>query len=123
VKRIAVLLVTGVMVTGILAQGALAAPSAPKAKNMIVKVTAVDFKFRLSKLTVPRGTTVTFKISNKGRSPHDFDLPTLRKGSPYITPGKSTSYKVTFTKSGSYRFVCTVPRHAELGMTGTFKVK
>jgi uncharacterized cupredoxin-like copper-binding protein len=122
VKRIAVLMVAIAAVSGVLAQSALAAKSASKAA-VTVKVTAVDFKFKLSKLSVPKGSVVTFKITNRGRSPHDFDIPTLKKGTAYLAPGKSASFKVIASKSGRFRFVCTVPRHIELGMTGNFVVR
>ena len=121
-KRIAVLAVTVAAVAGILAQAALSAPSASKAA-VTVNVTAVEFKFRLSKLSVPKGSVVTFKITNRGNSPHDFDIPTLKKGTAYLAPGKSASFKLIASKSGRFRFVCTVPRHVELGMTGNFIVK
>jgi len=122
VKRIAVLAVTVAAVSGILAQAALSAPSASKAA-VTVNVTAVEFKFRLSKLSVPKGSVVTFKITNRGNSPHDFDIPTLKKGTAYLAPGKSALFKLIASKSGRFRFVCTVPRHVELGMTGNFIVK
>lgn len=121
-KRIAVLAVTVAAVAGILAQAALSAPSASKAA-VTVNVTAVEFKFKLSKLSVPKGSVVTFKITNRGNSPHDFDIPTLKKGTAYLAPGKSASFKLIASKSGRFRFVCTVPRHVELGMTGNFIVK
>ena len=121
-KRIAVLAVTVAAVAGILAQVALSAPSASKAA-VTVNVTAVEFKFKLSKLSVPKGSVVTFKITNRGNSPHDFDIPTLKKGTAYLAPGKSASFKLIASKSGRFRFVCTVPRHVELGMTGNFIVK
>jgi uncharacterized cupredoxin-like copper-binding protein len=122
VKRIVVLAVTVAAVAGILAQAALSAPSASKAA-VTVNVTAVEFKFKLSKLSVPKGSVVTFKITNRGNSPHDFDIPTLKKGTAYLAPGKSASFKLIASKSGRFRFVCTVPRHVELGMTGNFIVK
>jgi len=122
VKRIAVLAVTVAAVAGILAQAAQSAPSASKAA-VTVNVTAVEFKFKLSKLSVPKGSVVTFKITNRGNSPHDFDIPTLKKGTAYLAPGKSASFKLIASKSGRFRFVCTVPRHVELGMTGNFIVK
>ena len=121
-KRIVVLAVTVAAVAGILAQAALSAPSASKAA-VTVNVTAVEFKFKLSKLSVPKGSVVTFKITNRGNSPHDFDIPTLKKGTAYLAPGKSASFKLIASKSGRFRFVCTVPRHVELGMTGNFIVK
>jgi uncharacterized cupredoxin-like copper-binding protein len=122
VKRIAVLVVAVAAVLAVSAQSALAAKSASKAA-VTVNVTAVDFKFKLSKTSVPKGSVVTFKVTNKGNAPHDFDIPTLRKGTAYIAPGKSASFKATMSKSGSFRFVCTVPRHIELGMSGKFAVK
>jgi uncharacterized cupredoxin-like copper-binding protein len=125
VKRIGVVVVAAAAVAGVLAQVAPAASTAPTASKaaVTVNVTAVDFRFRLSKTSVPKGSVVTFKITNKGNAPHDYDMPTLKKGTAYLAPGKSASFKVTMSKAGSFRFVCTVPRHAELGMTGNFKVK
>jgi uncharacterized cupredoxin-like copper-binding protein len=122
VKRIAVLVVAVAAVLAVSAQSGMAATSASKAA-VTVNVTAVDFKFRLSKTSVPKGSVVTFKVTNKGNSPHDFDIPTLRKGTAYLAKGKSASFKVTASKAGSFRFVCTVPRHIELGMSGKFTVK
>ena len=118
-RRIALPLVAALAVAGFWAQSALAAPKAA----VTVNVTATEFKFKLSKTSVPRGSVVTFKVVNKGNAPHDFDFQTLGKGTPYLAPGKSKTYSVTFKKPGSYRFVCTVPRHVELGMSGSFRVK
>lgn len=117
-KRIALVLLVAVAAVGVVAQAATAASKAA----VTVTVTATEFKFKLSKTSVPKGSTVTFKVTNKGNTPHDFDIPSLRKGTAYLAPGKSASYKVTFSKSGSFRFVCTVPRHVELGMAGNLKV-
>ena len=88
---------------------------------MKVTVTMSDFKFKLSKTSVPVGKQVVFTVVNKGPSPHDFDVATT-KGTPVIAVGKQTTQKVTFKKKGSLRFLCTVPRHAQFGMVGTLKV-
>ena len=50
-----------------------------------INVTASEFKFVLSKKTVPAGTTVIFTVTNKGKIPHDFKIngkktPTLEAG-------------------------------------------
>jgi plastocyanin len=119
VRRIALPLAAALAAVGVWAQSAASASKA----SITVNVTATDFKFKLSKLSVPKGSTVTFKVVNKGNSPHDFDFTTLSKGTAYLGSGKTASYKVTFKKPGSYRFVCTVPRHVELGMSGSFRVK
>ena len=39
---------------------------------------------------------MTFKVMNRGNSPHDFDIPTLKKGTNYLAPGKAATYKVMF---------------------------
>ena len=39
-----------------------------------------------------------------------------------LSPGKSATLTVKFTKKGSYYYECTVPGHAALGMKGYFKV-
>lgn len=100
---------------------AMASPSAT-AKPVTITVTMTDFKFKLSKPSVPKGTPVVFNVINKGPSPHDFDVDGT-KGTPVISPGKKTTLKFTFAKAGSFRYICTVPRHASFGMDGTFTVK
>jgi plastocyanin len=122
-KKIGVALALVATLAGTVAIGAvLAAPNAPRA-TATVTVTALDFRFKLSKSSVPTGTTVTFNVTNKGNTAHDFDFSSLKSaGTKYLQKGQKASFKVTFKKKGSYRYVCTVPRHAELGMQGKFNV-
>ena len=87
-----------------------------------VTVTMTDFKFKLSRTSVPKNTPITFVVINKGPSPHDFDVaPT--KGTPVIQVGARTTQKVTFKRAGKMRYICTVPRHASFGMVGNLTVK
>ena len=51
-----------------------------------VTVTATEFKFKLSRLSVPVGP-VTFTVTNKGKIAHDFKI--LGKKTPTLSPGKS----------------------------------
>ena len=41
---------------------------------------------------------------------------------PLIQPGQTAKLAVSFTKSGKYPYLCTVPGHAEAGMKGVFTV-
>jgi len=121
-RRLAITLALVAMLAASLAASVvLASPNATSAA-VTVNVTELDFRFKLSKLSVPKGSVVTFKVINKGISAHDFDFATLKGGTPYLARGKTATFKITFKKVGSYRFVCTVPRHAQLGMAGYFKV-
>jgi plastocyanin len=83
-----------------------------------VTVTMKEFKFILSKRTVPRGV-VTFKLVNKGALAHDFKI--AGKKSKMVGKGKTVLFKVTLSK-GSKPYLCTVPGHAAGGMKGTLKV-
>jgi plastocyanin len=123
-RRVAIAVaVVATAAVGIAASSVFAAPKATKAA-ITVNVTAVDFKFKLSRLSVPKGSVVTFKVVNKGNTAHDFDFASgVKGGTPYLAKGKTAKFKITFRKAGSFRFVCTVPRHVQLGMAGFFKVK
>jgi plastocyanin len=123
-RRIAITLaVVAMSAAALAASGVFAAPNSTAAA-VTVNVTATDFKFKLSRLSVVKGTVVTFKVTNKGNTAHDFDFASgVKGGTPFLAKGKTKSFKITFRKKGSYRFVCTVPRHVQLGMSGFFKVK
>jgi uncharacterized cupredoxin-like copper-binding protein len=96
----------------------LAPIAAPRTTATTVAVTAKEFKFVLSRRTVPHGTVV-FKVVNKGKLPHDFKISGHKTA--LIKPGKSATLKVTLT-TGSKPYLCTVPGHAKLGMKGVVKV-
>jgi uncharacterized cupredoxin-like copper-binding protein len=89
-------------------------------KTITIKVTATEFKFALSKRSVPKGTTVIFKITNKGKIEHDFKI--NGKKTKLLAAGQSTTLKVVFSKKGKLGYLCTVKGHAGLGMKGTFGV-
>jgi plastocyanin len=107
-KYLAVL--AAVAVAGV---AALAVP-ALGAATKTVKV--LDFKFTPTKLTVKKGTKVTWKWGGKivhnvtvTSGPKKFHSATITKG----------TYSQTLTKPGTYKIVCTI--HAP-GMAMTIKV-
>ena len=100
-----------------LAAAAIAAPTATS-----VTVTAgkpSELKFTLSKTSVPAGA-VTFKVTNKGTTTHDFKI--AGKKSALLRPGKTAVLVVTL-KKGKAAYLCTLPGHAAAGMKGTITVK
>jgi uncharacterized cupredoxin-like copper-binding protein len=123
---------TMAVAAALLVAGGQAVQAAPAyAASTTVSVVAVEYKFTLSKSTVAHGT-VTFKITKKGKIPHDFkitnkgkiphDFKINGKKTPLIAPGKTATQTVTFAKAGKYAYSCTVPGHSTLGMKGTLKV-
>ena len=95
-----------------------ASSPSPAAGATAVTVDASEFKFALSRPSVPRGT-VAFTLLNKGRIAHDFSID--GKTTTLVPPGKSTVLNVTLP-AGSFFYLCTVPGHAAAGMKGTLRV-
>ena len=109
------------MALGILA-AALLAPlsSASESKSAVTTITvsAKEFSFTLSKRSVPVGTTVAFKVVNKGKIGHNFSI--LGKTTKLLAPGQSQVLTVKFAKKGTFVYKCTLPGHAGAGMIGKF---
>lgn len=93
-----------------------ASPSAIKT----VTVSATEFSFKLSTRSVPVGTTVNFKVVNKGHIGHNFSI--AGKTTKLLLPGKSQTLTVKFAKKGVFPYKCTLVGHAAAGMKGTFAV-
>ena len=121
-KRIA-LLAALVGVLGSVFVGIGAASTGSSAKARTITVTATDFHFRLSStIGVKHGVPYIFKLVNKGAALHNFDIQGV-KATKVIAPGKTVSMTVVFKKAGKFMYVCDVPRHIELGMVGTLRVR
>jgi uncharacterized cupredoxin-like copper-binding protein len=90
-----------------------------------------EFHFKLSTASVKRGIIV-FKVQNGGSIPHDFKLCSKAssslansctgRGTKMISPGQSTTLRVSVLLKGTYEYLCTVPGHAAGGMKGLLKV-
>jgi uncharacterized cupredoxin-like copper-binding protein len=99
-----------------------------------VTVTAgqpAEFHFIVAPSTVKHGIIV-FKITNKGKLPHDFKLCSKAssslanscngRSSGQINPGASGTLRVSVLLKGTYEYLCTLPGHAAGGMKGLLKV-
>jgi plastocyanin len=121
-KRIALLAALAVVLGSVFA--GIGAASTGSTKIRTITVTATDFHFRLSPtIGLKHGTPVIFKLVNKGSAVHNFDIQGVKATKVIAGGGKTTSIKVTFKKAGKYQYVCDVPRHIELGMAGTLRVR
>src|SRR5215207_3906234 len=101
-------------ITLALAALVVAAPTGARstaATATTVTVTMKEFKFILSKKTVPHGK-VTFKLVNKGVIDHDFAIG--GKKSKMIKPKKTGFFTVTLS-AGKKAYKCTVAGHAASG--------
>lgn len=67
------------------------------------------------------GATVNLMIDNDGAAFHDPTIPAL----DFIlaaNAGTEATGSLTIVEPGSYEFLCSVPGHAQVGMTGTLLV-
>jgi uncharacterized cupredoxin-like copper-binding protein len=113
---------TRIAIVAVLAALVAAAPAAATstaARATTITVKMKEFKFILSRKTVPHGK-VTFKLVNIGKLAHDIRID--GKTSKKIKPGKKGIFVVTFAKKGNYKYVCPIPGHAAAGMKGVLKV-
>jgi len=126
VKFIVLALTATAFLAGVATVGANARETQATA-TVKVTVTMGEFYFKLSKKTVARpagasSVTVVFTVINKGAIQHDFSFGSLGKKTSLISPGQRSTLKVTFKKKGRFAYLCTVPRHANAGMAGTFRI-
>jgi FtsP/CotA-like multicopper oxidase with cupredoxin domain len=86
-----------------------------------VAITLTDFAIDPAMPEVPAGAPVTFNVENEGQAPHTYGV--IVDGTTYETPminaGESAALEVPALAVGDYEVLCTVPGHADLGMTGT----
>jgi uncharacterized cupredoxin-like copper-binding protein len=110
------------LVAALVALVAIAAPASArptKVATTTVTVKMKEFKFILSRSSVPHGL-VAFKLVNVGKLAHDIKI--NGKTSKKIQPGKKGTFTVLFTKKGRYPYICPIPGHAAAGMKGVLKV-
>jgi glucose/arabinose dehydrogenase len=110
-------LVGGATFLGLLLPGSL---SAREEATLSIRVDAGDYSFKLSRRAVPAGSTVRFVVRNRGNAVHDFVV--NRRRTRLLQRGQRQTITVRFQRKGVYRFLCSVPGHARLGMRGTFSV-
>ena len=112
-KRLAFLAVV------VLVAAAIAVPVTLALAATSVSVTGKEYKFTLSKKTVRHGS-VTFRFKNAGKLAHDFKI--AGKATKIIQKSKTASPLTVKLKKGTYKYICTIPGHADKGMKGTLRV-
>ena len=113
-----------VAVAAVFASVALGKPAAPAVtKPVPVAVSGTEFKFTVSKRVLPLNKPIAFRFKNVGDEVHDFSFTRPKTKTPFLTPGKSATLKVTFKKKGTYQAICTVGEHFLRGMKVNFVVK
>jgi plastocyanin len=82
-----------------------------------LEVTATDFQFSPTELSVEPDSEVTLTFSNEGQAPHTFTAEDLDVD-VHLDPGASEEITFTAPPNGSIEWVCTI----HPSMTGTIAV-
>jgi uncharacterized cupredoxin-like copper-binding protein len=102
--------------------------------SQVIEISASDeLRFDPSEIDVAAGETVEFKVTNDGRSPHEFVLGPAHEheegmqhgpdnATGEIAPGDTASVIWSFPESGETEFACHIADHDKSGMTGTVTV-
>jgi nitrite reductase (NO-forming) len=83
---------------------------------------ADEFEFAPATITVDEGVPINLVLVNTGSLLHDLTIPEL--GFRIVaTPGQPGTGGLVPDRQGTYAFQCSIPGHAQAGMTGTLVVK
>jgi uncharacterized cupredoxin-like copper-binding protein len=121
VQSLSAVAVVAIAALGLVQFASARTESQAVASATTIQVSGKEYSFKLSAKSIARPGTVTFNFKNAGHLRHDFSI--NGKGTPMIKPGKTARVTVRFKKKGNYRYLCTVPGHAALGMKGVFTVR
>ena len=95
-------------------------PSAPVAPSgETLEIEAFDLGFKPAVLEVPAAGRYEIKLNNTGAAVHDITFPTGEVAT--AQPGETASVEVDIPAGGT-TFLCSIPGHAEAGMTGEVDV-
>jgi plastocyanin len=93
--------------------------------NSTVRVVAEEYSFDPGSIVVSGAGTLTIRLRNEGSLAHNLKVRREGEqvgGTPSFPAGESGSARLNL-EHGNYEILCTVGDHAELGMTGTLRVR
>ena len=80
-----------------------------------------DMYFEPDRIRIPANTDVRLIFENRGAAPHNFEIKE-RDISVDVAPGE-TGEVVIKLPAGTYKFICNVPGHKQVGMNGALVVQ
>ncbi len=104
------------------AGGVIAADRAIDGGAVTIDVRAANVRFTPADLRVPAGVFVVLRFTNDDPVFHDWMVEGLANVDAGARPGQTQRIRFRIDTPGTYRIVCSVPGHAEAGMTGLLVV-
>lgn len=82
-----------------------------------------DMRFVPNRIDAKAGVPLRVQLINVGTERHDLNfqslhMPGLEGVEAILNPGETRTITLTFDQAGTHTFICTLPGHAALGMTG-----
>jgi plastocyanin len=114
---------------GVAAASLLVAGSVMAADRVIdagatpLAVTAKDVRFTPADVHIKADEFAVLTFSNADPVFHDWSVEGLANVDVPARPGQTAKLRFRVDEPGTYRIICTVPGHAEAGMTGTLVVE
>ena len=149
--QLKILIVAAALAPAIMPGGGTSAPRPPEwaafgepghGAGRTIAITATEMQFAPGELTVARGETIRFVVSNRGRVRHEFvigdqafqarhqremaempDMAMAEANALDLAPGQTRTLVWRFTRAGELLFDCDLPGHAQQGMTGRIHVR
>ncbi|HET9345334.1 MAG TPA: heavy metal translocating P-type ATPase [Candidatus Limnocylindrales bacterium] len=113
----------GIAAASLLVAGSvMAADRAIDAGATQLAVTARDVRFEPPDVHVTAGRFAVLEFTNADPVFHDWEVEGLANVDVPARPGQIAELRFLVDEPGEYEIVCTVPGHAEAGMTGTLVV-
>lgn len=100
----------------------LAMESSKQTTSKTFTIIGGNFYFSPNRITVNKGDHVTIVFKNAGGQ-HNVVFPDFQTGTPTILTGQIAKVTLIANSTGSFRFICTIAGHVQLGMWGILTVK
>lgn len=100
-------------------------PVASVSPNSPVKefnVSAKEFSYTPSSITVSKGDTVKINFTNNGTTAHNFTISDLGIASKTINPGETDTVTFAASQTGNFTYFCSIDSHESLGLKGTLTI-
>ena len=105
-----------------IAGGVYAADRAIDASAQRVEVVARNVAFEPDEIRLQAGRWTVVELTNADPTFHDWEVEGLANVDAGARPGQTARLRFVIDRPGTYTYLCTVPGHAEAGMTGVLVV-
>jgi plastocyanin len=120
-RKLLLLAIAGALIAAVLVAPTQLSAAPPADQAATKRVSVRDDRFSPKRMTVATRDRVRFTW--RGDNPHDVKFRSVPRGASKRGAGikRSGSFTRSFTKRGTYRYVCTI--HVAAGMRGTVVAK